>query len=270
MPEREQLIAQWRRTLAETAGLGDEVLDELESHLRDEIQQLMSGGVAMEEAFTQAASRLGQPQSLATEFAKVAETVNWLPVRIVTFAAIALSALLVGFLLTRYQEGRVELLLVAHVCAITTGYGASLLVGALAICYVITSLFRELNAGQLQALERTAFRLTAAAVVLTLTGILLGCVWAKEHLGRYWGWDPKETWAVGVFVWDLALLLLMTSPAWKQRALLLGIAGNGVVGFAWLAGVPHLFTAKMVFGLTHLLLLGMGFLPRRQLRRRKV
>jgi len=28
------------------------------------------------------------------------------------------------------------------------------------------------------------------------TGTFLGAVWANESWGRYWGWDPKETWAL--------------------------------------------------------------------------
>lgn len=44
MPEMEQRIAQWRSNLAETTGCSNEVLDELESHLREEIQQLVRTG----------------------------------------------------------------------------------------------------------------------------------------------------------------------------------------------------------------------------------
>ena len=32
--------------------------------------------------------------------------------------------------------------------------------------------------------------------VLMCIGIFLGAVWANESWGRYWGWDPKETWAL--------------------------------------------------------------------------
>ena len=28
------------------------------------------------------------------------------------------------------------------------------------------------------------------------TGTFLGGIWANESWGRYWGWDPKETWAL--------------------------------------------------------------------------
>ena len=31
---------------------------------------------------------------------------------------------------------------------------------------------------------------------LLTAGIFLGAVWANESWGRYWGWDPKETWAL--------------------------------------------------------------------------
>ena len=33
-------------------------------------------------------------------------------------------------------------------------------------------------------------------LVLLTTGIFFGAVWANESWGRYWGWDPKETWAL--------------------------------------------------------------------------
>ncbi len=32
--------------------------------------------------------------------------------------------------------------------------------------------------------------------LLLVTGILLGAVWANVSWGRFWGWDPKETWAL--------------------------------------------------------------------------
>ncbi|MFQ9021897.1 MAG: cytochrome c biogenesis protein CcsA [Parabacteroides merdae] len=31
---------------------------------------------------------------------------------------------------------------------------------------------------------------------LMTVGTFLGAVWANESWGRYWGWDPKETWAL--------------------------------------------------------------------------
>jgi ABC-type transport system involved in cytochrome c biogenesis permease subunit len=35
-----------------------------------------------------------------------------------------------------------------------------------------------------------------AGLALMTIGTFLGAVWANESWGRYWGWDPKETWAL--------------------------------------------------------------------------
>ena len=40
--------------------------------------------------------------------------------------------------------------------------------------------------------------ITVGVYMLTI-GTFLGGVWANESWGRYWGWDPKETWALLVF-----------------------------------------------------------------------
>ncbi len=44
------------------------------------------------------------------------------------------------------------------------------------------------------------------AVFLLMTGTFLGAVWANISWGNYWGWDPKETWALVTFlVYSFAL-----------------------------------------------------------------
>ena len=72
MPDIERRLADWRRALAETAGCSDDVLDELESHLRDEVERLVQTGEPEERALDLALSRLGPPQALGAEFAKLA------------------------------------------------------------------------------------------------------------------------------------------------------------------------------------------------------
>ena len=270
MPELEQLIAQWRRGLAGTAGYSEEVLDELESHLREEVQQLVRAGHSEEQALTLAASRLGTPQRLAAEFAKNAGPVSWLPVRVlrIGFLTVVVATLFFEYFLASGQNGRLGLLLATHVCAVVLGYSASLFVGLLAICYVARRPFGDLSAGQVQSLTRAVFTLTAVASVLTFAAILLGCVWAKDHLGRYWGWDPREMWAVGVLIWDLAMLLLLKYRASERPAIQLAILGNVIVGFAWLAGAPHLLYLLLTFAAIHLALFGAGFIPPGSLRSR--
>ncbi len=284
MPEHEELIAQWRRNLAQTTGCNKEVLDELESHLRDEFQQLIQSGQSDEQAFALAVSRLGPPRALATEFAKVAESASWLPIRLVMFVLTIFTTLLIGFLLLRWQEGRLDLLLATHVGAITLGYTYSLIVGTLVICYVLTRPFHDLSGGQIEGLKRAVFTLTATAAVLTLAGTLLGCLWAKDHLGCFWGWDPREIGAAVVVIWETFLILLLMARVWEHRVILLSIIGNGLVGLAWFGGSwlaaannrgayglrLDLPIAVIIFALIQLLFFGLGFLPAGSLHKRLI
>jgi hypothetical protein len=269
MPELEQLIAQWRRGLLETTGCSAEVLDELESHLRDEVRRLMQAGHLEEQAVALAASRLGSSRSLAAEFAKVAAPAPWLPARLVPLAAIILGSLFLGYGLPRWWEHGGAILAI-HVCSVTLGYGALFFVGLLAVLYVARRPFRDLSAGQMKSLARAVFALTAASTLLTLTGVLLGSVWAKDHLGRYWGWDPKEIGGACVLAWDFAILLLFWLRRVPERIVIqLGILGNIVVGVAWFGSIPQLLAWLLVFILTQLALFGVGFVPAGRLRSRE-
>ncbi len=74
---------------------------------------------------------------------------------------------------------------------------------------------------------------------LTL-GILTGAIWAQHAWGRYWGWDPKETWALVTWLWYLMVLHLSPLPRWRGRRLaILAVFGFGIVLFTFV-GVPWL------------------------------
>src|SRR5690242_1259846 len=67
-------IGEWRRQMG-ASGIKDRpVLDELESHLRDEWEEQMRAGSHAEQAFAIAAQRLGQPATLECEFEKVRQS----------------------------------------------------------------------------------------------------------------------------------------------------------------------------------------------------
>ncbi len=66
----DQAIAEWRRRML-AAGIKTPVpLDELESHLRDDVEQQMRSGLSAEQSFEAAARRIGEAPALKTEFAK--------------------------------------------------------------------------------------------------------------------------------------------------------------------------------------------------------
>jgi hypothetical protein len=70
-------ISKWRSSLAESQTLETSDIDELESHLREEIEQLVTAKLSQQEAFWVARHRLGDADSLAEEFAKINASVLW-------------------------------------------------------------------------------------------------------------------------------------------------------------------------------------------------
>ena len=73
MFDLERAIAEWRRQLAGGGIDSPDVLDELESHLREDVQQQVRLGVSPEQAFNGARQRFGQREALKMEFKKISE-----------------------------------------------------------------------------------------------------------------------------------------------------------------------------------------------------
>src|SRR5881296_3222184 len=67
----DQAITDWRQQMACGGVKSSEVLDELESHLRDALDQQVRSGVNAREAFDAVVEQIGQPKTLKCEFAKV-------------------------------------------------------------------------------------------------------------------------------------------------------------------------------------------------------
>lgn len=59
---------------------------------------------------------------------------------------------------------------------------------------------------EIAELQRTSTLMLYPAVFLLTAGIFIGAVWANVSWGRYWGWDPKEVWAlITMLVYSVAL-----------------------------------------------------------------
>jgi hypothetical protein len=71
MFDLEQSIAEWRRRMLAEATRNASVLDELESHLREDMERQILSGLGEREAFEAAVQRIGQPSSLKCEFEKL-------------------------------------------------------------------------------------------------------------------------------------------------------------------------------------------------------
>ncbi|MGP3968179.1 c-type cytochrome biogenesis protein CcsB [Streptomyces sp. 6N223] len=78
------------------------------------------------------------------------------------------------------------------------------------------------------ALDRLAYRTAAFVFPLWTFAIIAGAIWAENAWGRYWAWDPKETWAFITWVMYAAYLHARSTAGWTgARAAWLNLAGYG-------------------------------------------
>jgi cytochrome c-type biogenesis protein CcsB len=66
-------------------------------------------------------------------------------------------------------------------------------------------------------LERSAYRLHVAAFPLWGFTLIAGAIWAEHAWGRYWNWDPKETWTFVIWVVYAAYLHARATRGWDGR-----------------------------------------------------
>ena len=67
-------------------------------------------------------------------------------------------------------------------------------------------------------LDKVAYRTVAFAFPIYTFGVIAGAIWAEAAWGRYWGWDPKETWAFIAWVIYAAYLHARATAGWKGRS----------------------------------------------------
>ena len=121
--------------------------------------------------------------------------------------------------------------LTTHVLTITLSYAAFALalgIGHLALGKVIAG--KNPEAGLYNYLYRTL----QVGVLLLATGTILGGVWANYSWGRFWDWDPKETWALTTLLGYLIVLHGRIAGRWAGFGMAVGavLAFQGVL-MAW-------------------------------------
>jgi cytochrome c-type biogenesis protein CcsB len=137
--------------------------------------------------------------------------------------------------------------LAIHVTAAIVCMGAFSVGAALSALYLVASseeeraaagkgpgkfarLARRLPAGD--ALDLMAYRIHAFMFPLWTFAVIAGSIWAEAAWGRYWGWDPKETWAFITWVVYAAYLHARATVGWRGRkAAYLALAGFAAIMF---------------------------------------
>lgn len=123
--------------------------------------------------------------------------------------------------------------LTTHVLTISLGYAALMLAAGLAHVVLGVWLLRPRNLIT-SNLPRLLYRALQAGTLFLAAGTLLGGVWASYAWGRFWGWDPKETWALIALVGYLSLLHARSAGLLREFGLAVGsVAAFLGVLMAW-------------------------------------
>ena len=112
-----------------------------------------------------------------------------------------------------------------HIVSCLISYACLILAFGAALCYVIqeyllkkkriTVLHRRLPS--LDVADRLAYKMVSLAFPMLTLGIITGALWAQSAWGRYWGWDPKETWSLITWLVYAAYLHVRIVSRWRGK-----------------------------------------------------
>ena len=116
-----------------------------------------------------------------------------------------------------------------HVTAMTLATGIFFVAAVLGIMYLVAERYRaRVAAGKTQPGNGLIARIPSSAQLDKLTyrtvvfgfpvwtfGVIAGAIWADQAWGRYWGWDPVETWAFITWVIYAAYLHARATAGWR-------------------------------------------------------
>ncbi len=115
--------------------------------------------------------------------------------------------------------------LVIHVSAAIISGGVFLLANVIAGAYLFLDSMEKKGERapwakrlpSLDVLDQLSYRLVAFVFPLWTFAVIAGAIWAESAWGRYWGWDPKETWAFITWVAYAAYLHARVTIGWRGR-----------------------------------------------------
>jgi cytochrome c-type biogenesis protein CcsB len=129
-----------------------------------------------------------------------------------------------------------------HVTTMTVAIGSYIVAAVLTVLYLIADRHARRNAADpgagfgallhrlppADALDRLSYRTVIFAFPIWTFAVIAGAIWADQAWGRYWGWDPKETWAFITWVVYAGYLHARATAGWRGRK----AAYIQLVGFA--------------------------------------
>lgn len=124
-----------------------------------------------------------------------------------------------------------------HVPANFIGYGTFALASMVAVAYLLKSKgYLQDRLPSLEVLDDVMYKAIAVGFAFFTIATILGALWAAEAWGGYWSWDPKETWA---------LIVWLNYAAWLHMRLMKGLRGQMA---AWWALIGLIVTTFAFLG----------------------
>ncbi|MCF8027862.1 MAG: c-type cytochrome biogenesis protein CcsB [Desulfobacteraceae bacterium] len=113
--------------------------------------------------------------------------------------------------------------LIAHVITCFLGYAAFAIACGISIMYLIKSASASPDTGtvghfpDVETMDELTHQMIAFGFLFLSVGIITGAIWADQAWGRYWGWDPKETWSLITWLIYATLLHARFMRGWEGR-----------------------------------------------------
>jgi cytochrome c-type biogenesis protein CcsB len=142
-----------------------------------------------------------------------------------------------------------------HVVFSDLAFGAFVASFGLAVAYVIRArsgegrwAHRLSRLPDQETLDRLSGRFVIAGFLFWGIMVASGAIWANEAWGRYWGWDPIETWSLVVWIIYAVYLHLRLTLRWRGEKLAWYAIIAMPAALFCLAGIPFLYKASIHTG----------------------
>lgn len=120
-----------------------------------------------------------------------------------------------------------------HVATAIFSYGAFAIACAVSIIYLTREKFKEddfttKHLPGREVLDQIGYKAISFGFFMLTLVMVTGAIWAERAWGRYWRWDPKETWSFVTWIIYAIYLHVRVSKGWKNKK----AAWYAIIGFA--------------------------------------
>jgi cytochrome c-type biogenesis protein CcsB len=122
--------------------------------------------------------------------------------------------------------------LIAHVITCFLGYAGFAVAFGFSIMYFVkpkdensVSIFAKLPSWEL--IDELTYQMVVFGFLFLTIGIITGAVWANSAWGKYWSWDPKETWSLITWIVYAVFMHLRMMKGWYGK----NLAWVSIIGF---------------------------------------